>query len=315
MIDTDLRALPHGITLSCRSAGPRGRPVLMFLHGFPEGAFAWDALLEHFSDPAHGGWRCVAPDLRGYGRSSAPEGVAAYRPQHLMADVEALIDDEGGRVGCLVAHDWGGALAWGIAARSPQRLARLAIVNAPHPATFARDLAHDPAQQAASAYMRFLVRPDAERLLAEDDFRRLWGVYTGMGAVEGGRHGWLDEAAKARYREAWRAGLAGPLNWYRATRLLPPGPDDPGAAAVRVAPEAVRVEVPTLVVWGMDDTALLPGLLAGLDEHVPRLTVRRVEDATHWIVHERPGDVIEAIEAFLAAATPPSPSPTEPTSA
>lgn len=296
MIESDLRTLPHGIALDCRSAGARGRPVLMFLHGFPEGAFAWDALLDHFSRPEHGGFRCVAPDLRGYGRSSAPAEVAAYRPQHLMADIEALIDDEGGRVECLVGHDWGGALAWGVANRSPARLARLAIVNAPHPAAFARDLAHDPAQQAASTYMRFLVRPDAERLLAEDDFRRLWGVFTGMGA--GGA--WLTDEAKARYRAAWRAGLAGPLNWYRATRLLPPGPDDPGAAAVRVPPEAARVEVPTLVVWGMDDTALRPGLLSGLDEHVPRLSLRRVEGASHWIVHERPDVVIAALAAFLA---------------
>ncbi len=237
MIDTDDRALPHGITLACRTAGERGRPVLLFLHGFPEGAFAWDALLEHFSQPAHGGWRCVAPDLRGYGRSSAPADVAAYRPQHLMADIEALIDDEGGRVGCLVAHDWGGALAWGVAARSPQRLARLAIVNAPHPAAFARDLAHDPAQQAASAYMNFLVRPDAERLLAEDDFRRLWGVFTGMGAGAGGRHGWLTDGLKARYRE----GVARRPD--RAAQLVPgdeAAPADPGRPRRRRGQPAAR---------------------------------------------------------------------------
>jgi len=161
--------LPHGITLSCRACGPKDAPRLVFLHGFPEAAFVWDELMLHFADR----YRCVAPNLRGYERSSAPAEVDAYRPKHLMADIDALIDHLGGPVEALVAHDWGGAVAWNFAARHPQRLRRLVIVNAPHPATFLRELQYNPAQQVASAYMNFLRRSDAQALLVANDFRRL----------------------------------------------------------------------------------------------------------------------------------------------
>ena len=111
-IESFQQALPHGITLSCRAAGVRGRPVLMFLHGFPEAAFVWDDLLDHFAQPEHGGYYCIAPNLRGYERSSAPADVKAYRAKPLVQDIAALIDTVGGPLECLVAHDWGGAVAW-----------------------------------------------------------------------------------------------------------------------------------------------------------------------------------------------------------
>ncbi|MCS6810051.1 MAG: alpha/beta hydrolase, partial [Tepidimonas sp.] len=162
MIETFELALPHGITLSVRAAGQPGRPVLMFLHGFPEAAFVWDEALVRLANPAQGGWRCIAPNLRGYERSSAPAAADQYRVRHLVQDIAALIDvvtadsPTPGRVGALVAHDWGGAVAWNLAALQPQRMQRLVILNSPHPGTFWRDLRHSPAQQAASAYMNAL---------------------------------------------------------------------------------------------------------------------------------------------------------------
>ena len=151
MIETWQQALPHGITLSCRASGERGRPVLMFLHGFPEAAFAWDALLEHFSRPENGGYRCVAPNLRGYEYSSAPADVRDYRAKHLLQDIAALIEAESPNapLAALVAHDWGGALAWAFANQHPQRLNKLVIVNAPHPGTYLRELQNNPAQRRA----------------------------------------------------------------------------------------------------------------------------------------------------------------------
>jgi len=302
MIETGLYALPHGITLSCRFAGDKGRPVLMFLHGFPEAAFVWDGLLAHFARPENGGFRCIAPNLRGYEQSSAPADVADYRPRHLMQDIAALIAHEGSPLACLVAHDWGGAVAWNLAASVPGCMERLAIINSPHPGTFLRELQHSPAQQAASAYMNFLIRPDAEALLAEDDFRRLWELFSSMGAVDG-PHFWLTDAVKAQYRAIWQAGLTGPLNYYRASPLRPPRPgpphNDPAAAAVVIAREKLEVKVPTLVVWAMDDIALPPALLDGLDDFVPRMQLHRVEGATHWIVHEQPERVIGYLQEFL----------------
>ena len=302
MIETRLHELPHGITLSCRSAGTPGQPVLMFLHGFPEAAFVWDGLLMHFSRPENGGFRCIAPNLRGYERSSAPGDVAAYRPKHLMQDVAALIAQEGGPLACLVAHDWGGAVAWNLAASAPGCMNKLAIINSPHPGTFLRELQHSPAQQASSAYMNFLIRPDAEALLAEDDFRRLWEFFTAMGAADG-LHAWLTDAIKAQYRDIWRAGLTGPLNYYRASPLRPPraGPphNDPAAAGVVIPREKLDVHVPTLVIWAMDDTALPPALLDGLEDFVPQMQLQRVEGATHWIVHEQPQKIIGYLQDFL----------------
>lgn len=284
MIVTWQQALPHGIALSCRAAGERGRPVLLFLHGFPEAAFVWDPLLEHF---AARGFRCVAPNLRGYERSSQPADVSAYRARHLVQDVAALIATEGGRVACLVAHDWGGAVAWNLANQRPELLERLAILNSPHPGAFLRELQGSAAQRQASAYMDFLVRPDAERLLREDGYRRLFRFF--------GEAPWLTEDLQQRYREVWDASLGGGLNWYRASPLRP------GAAAdVTLPPEMLTVDVPTLVLWAMEDVALLPGLVDGLEPWIPRLTLERVPGATHWIVHERPEFVAQRIGQFLA---------------
>jgi pimeloyl-ACP methyl ester carboxylesterase len=295
MIETFLQDLPHGITLSCRAAGERGRPVLVFLHGFPEAAFAWDELLEHFAQPANGGYRCIAPNLRGYERSSQPADVSLYRPKHLMQDVAALIELQGAPIECLVAHDWGGAVAWNLANQMPQPVKRLAIINSPHPGTFLRDLQSNPKQQAASAYMNFLIRPDAEQLLREDGYRRLFDFFLKLGGEQ-----WMTPALKQQYREVWDASLTGGLNYYRASPLRPSREGDAAAAAVQLPREMLTIEVPTLVLWAMEDTALLPSLVEGLEEYIPRLTLERVPGATHWIVHERPQFVAERLGAFLA---------------
>ena len=302
MIEQLAHPLPHGITLNCRVSGERGRPVLMFLHGFPEAAFVWDDLLNYFSQPENGGYRCVAPNLRGYERSSAPSDVSAYRAKHLVQDILALSQLESPEqpLAALVAHDWGGAVAWGFANQHPQRLQRLAIVNSPHPGTFLRELQNSPAQQAASAYMNFLIRPDAETLLAEDDFRRLWTFFTNMGAADG-PHAWLTDDVKAQYRAVWSQGLTGGLNYYRASPLRPPRPEDPAAAQISLPTEMLRIEVPTLVIWAMQDTALPPGLIDGLEHHVPRMQLHKVPEGTHWLVHEQPARVIGWLRDFLAS--------------
>ena len=305
MIETFQQALPHGITLSCRAAGEPGRPVLMFLHGFPEAAFVWDALMEHFAKPVHGGYYCIAPNLRGYESSSAPADVKAYRAKPLVQDIAALIGIVGSPLECLVAHDWGGAVAWNLANQLPELAKKLAIVNSPHPGTFLRELKSNPKQRAASAYMNFLIRPDAERLLAERDFARMWPFF----AHRGVNPAWLTETVKDQYREVWNGpagspagtGLVGGCNFYRASPLRPPTPQNPGAAAIELPHAMLIVDIPTLVLWGMDDVALPPELIEGLDRYIPRLTLERVEGASHWIVHEQPEFVAARLAAFLAS--------------
>jgi pimeloyl-ACP methyl ester carboxylesterase len=284
--------LPHGITLACRGAGA-GRARVLLLHGFPEAAFVWDEVMARVAPRG----ACVAPNLRGYLGSSAPTELSAYRAKHLVADVAAAIEALGAPLDLLVAHDWGGALAWNLAAQRPELMKRLLMINSPHPATFLRDLRHNPQQQAASAYMTFLCRPDAAQLLAEDDFRRLWPFL--------GNPAWLTPAVREQYRQAWSnggRGLDAPLNYYRASPLRPPLSAEDPLHRVEFADEAITVRVPTTLLWGESDRALLPGLLDGLERWIPRLALRRVPEATHWIVHEQPALVAELIGSLLDEA-------------
>jgi pimeloyl-ACP methyl ester carboxylesterase len=301
-------ALPHGITLQAHAVGPdphpgfetatatatAGPPRVLLLHGFPEGAFAWDGVLAALA-AARPDVAAVAPSLRGFAGSSAPADPAAYRPRALVGDLVALIEALGAPLDLLVAHDWGGALAWTLAAQRPDLLRRLLVINAPHSGTFLRELRGNPAQQQASAYMNWLCRPDAAARLAENDFARLWAFFEPAP--------WLTPARREVYRQAWRAGLQGPLNWYRGSPLRPPVPGDAASAAALhalVLPEAMlTVRVPTTVLWGERDRALLPALLDGLQHWVPALAVQRVPEGSHWLVHEQPQTVVREILRLL----------------
>jgi pimeloyl-ACP methyl ester carboxylesterase len=309
-IQTWQQDLPHGISLSCRACGETGRPVLLFLHGFPEGAWVWDPLLLHFSKPENGGYRCIAPNLRGYERSTAPEDVKAYRAKYLVQDILALIDSACGAapLAALVAHDWGGAVAWNLANQHPQRMRQLVIVNSPHPGPLLKALQLDPAQQAASAYMNFLVQPDAAAQLAANDFQRLFGFLTGQDTSltsltanpgSSAMPDWLTPAVQDKYRAVWQHGLQGGLNYYRASPLRPATPGDPGASAIEIPAQALRIDVPTLLLWAQDDVALLPCLTEGLDAHIADLKLVPIEQATHWVIHEKPERVIAEISGFL----------------
>jgi len=145
-----------------------------------------------------------------------------------------------------------------------------------------------------------LARPDAEALLAADDYRRMWPFFITMRAGPEG-FGWLTEAVRQQYRDVWGHGLTGACNLYRVTPLKPPGAGLTADAIPELTPEQVGVQIPTLVLWALEDTALLPGLLDGLGDYVPRLTVKPMPGATHWVVHEQPEAVAGHIETFVAA--------------
>lgn len=275
----------NGIRLHVARAGDG--PLMLFLHGFPEYWAMWRPLLQHFG--AHG--HCaVAPDMRGYNLSDKPAEVEAYKAKHLIADVLALAAHYTREPFVLVAHDWGGAVAWGVALAHPERLARLVMINSPHPYIFWRELTRNPAQQKASEYMLLFRSAKAERVLSENGYARLLGAFSD-----------LDPQARAALVEAWsRPGaLTGGLNYYRASALYPPSPEDPGAARLSLEAKDFVVRVPTLVVWGERDTALLPGCLEGLEEVVPNLKLVRVPDATHWVAREKTALVIQVIENWM----------------
>jgi pimeloyl-ACP methyl ester carboxylesterase len=291
------QTLPHGITLSCRAAGPLDAPRrALFLHGFPEAAFVWDEVMAALAPQL----RCVAPNLRGYAGSTAPAELKAYRAKHLVADLAALIDAicgaDDSAIDLLVAHDWGGGVAWNLAALLPQRVRRLVIINSPHPGALLRELRDSPAQQAASLYMNQLAQPDAAAWLAADDFAALWAILERQGPPD-----WLTPALREQYRAVWSQGLDGALNYYRASPLRPPnGAADTGLQQLVLPPSVVEVRVPTTVLWGEADHALLPGLLTGLEAWVPDLRVHRLPEASHWIVHEQPEWVIARLREVIA---------------
>ncbi len=260
---------------------------MLFLHGFPEFWAAWRRPMAHF---AARGWLCVAPDLRGYNLSDKPPGVDAYKARHLMADVLALGAHYSKTKFVLVAHDWGGAVAWAVVIAHADRLQRLVMINSPHPYVFWRELANNPAQQKASEYMNLFRLAKAERVLSENGYARLLGAL-----------GHLDEAWRAELVQAWSqpGALTGGLNYYRASPLYPPTADDPGAKKLQFKPADFMVRVPTLLLWGERDTALLTGCLEGLEKFVPDMKVVRAPDASHWIVREKPELVCREMEKFV----------------
>jgi len=283
----------NGVRLHYAKAG--SGPLILFLHGFPEFWYEWkNQLVEFGRDHA-----AVAPDMRGYNLSSKPAEQSAYAVPQLVEDIRALSSEllkaNGGSKFTLVAHDWGGAIAWIFAALHPEMLDKLVIINAPHPTVFARELRENAAQQQASQYMLLFRSPEAEATLSANNYATLVNAILGDGI----KNGTVTDEDKAAYIAAWSqpGALTGGLNYYRASAIGPPKPGEPPNPLLS---QPVIVRVPTLVIWGEKDTALLTGNLNGLEPFVPTLTVKRIPDATHWVVREKPGDVNRFIREFIA---------------
>jgi len=268
-------------------------PLIIFLHGFPEYWDMWKAQLEEFGKDH----LAVAPDMRGYNLSSKPAEVSMYRPKYLVEDIRQLAEYLGYRKFVLVAHDWGGAVAWIFAMFYPNCVDRLVIINAPHPATFERELRENPEQRRASSYMLLFRSPEAEARLSVDDFSPLLNMAFG----EIIKSGVLKDEDIRGYKQAWSqpGALTGGLNYYRAAdvaALENPEEEIKKPAAASALP---KITLPVLVIWGEKDTALLTGCIRGLDEYVTQLTVRRLPDASHWVVREKPQVVNFLVREFL----------------
>lgn len=268
--------------------GSQDAPPVLLLHGFPEYGGAWAELAAHLP-----GWRCIAPDQRGYGGSYAPDPVEAYGLRELVADMAALIESIGGPVP-VVGHDWGAVVAYGLAIWRPDLVSHLVVINGPHPGPFQRDAAAGGAQSAALGYFAYLRAEGAEDRLAADGFARLRRLF-----AEGMDMTWLTGARLDAYRRAWTGRVRGMVNWYRASPLQVAEPGRPISEPHVLPPEAGRVACPHLVIWGMEDRVLLPGLLEGLEAYCPDLTIERVPGADHWICHQRPAQVAGVIDGWL----------------
>ncbi len=249
-------------------------PAVVLLHGFPGFWFTWRSQLDALS---RGGFRAVAPDLRGFNLSDKPRFVDSYRPDRLTRDVLGLLDALAIDRAFIVGHDWGGVIAFRFAGEHPDRVEKLAVINAPHPELFRRRILH-PRQLMRSWYVGLFQVP----VLAEWVVTRPSVVRSALGGAG------LEEAEVEAYVEALRrpGAASGAMNYYRA------------ALRERWRAPAV-IAAPTLVLWGERDRALGPEVLSGIERYARDVRIRRFPDAGHFLLRDRADEVNRELLAFL----------------
>jgi pimeloyl-ACP methyl ester carboxylesterase len=284
-------ALPTDVELDVVTAGDPAAPALILLHGFPESHRTWRHQIPELAKR----FFVIAPDQRGFARSSKPEGVEHYTTDRIVADLFALATHFGRDRFALAGHDWGGAVAWLAALQRPDRVERLIIANAPHPFLFQKSLFDDMEQRAASQYIRAFRDPGLETQLSAMGLATFFDTTFARHADPT-----LLAAERAVYLDQWEqpGALTAMLNWYRARGIVVPAMDEtPDRPAFLNAPFP-PVTLPTLVIWGTGDKALLPVQLEGLDRVVTDLTLVKL-DAGHFVTWEAPDAVNRAMLDWL----------------
>ena len=265
--------------------------LILFVHGFPEFWYEWKNQLEEFGKDH----QAVALDMRGYNLSSKPDDVDQYKMRVLTEDIRQLAEYLGQQKFIMVAHDWGGSVAYAFALRHPDYLEKLIVINTFHPGVFNQQLQENPKQREASQYILMFRSPEAERILSENNYAYLRENTFGDLI----KQGYLTEEDLKVYLEAWSqpGALTGGLNYYRATRVdaLEGKPQPP------IDESRLIVRVPTLVIWGEKDRAMVATNLDGLGKYIPDLTIKRIPDGSHWVVHEKPELVNKYIREFIEA--------------
>jgi pimeloyl-ACP methyl ester carboxylesterase len=278
MVTTSMYTV-NGISLQVREAGHHGQPPLIFLHGFPEGSFCWEPYLEA---AARRGFHALAPDQRGYGESSRPPSIRAYRINCLVEDLRQLVGQLDAGPVCLVGHDWGGAVAWHFAWRYPQLLHRLVIINMPHPEVFRQTLRSSLGQLRRSAYAAFFQLP----WLPEKALSLAGYFFLRRTLRRTSQPGTFSKEKLALYGQRWErpGALRAMINWYRAYRFN----------RERVG----KISVPTLLLWGLKDAFLGARMVAPSLAMCASGQLQTWEQGTHWIHHEYRDDVLQAMLAF-----------------
>ena len=286
--------LSTGVTLNVAVGGPPDAEPILFLHGFPESHRTWRHQLRDLSRDH----KVVAPDQRGFAGSDKPDGVENYETDRIVADAIALADTLGLESFTLVGHDWGGAVAWLAALAHPDRVRRLVIVNAPHPLIFQKSLIEDAAQRAASQYIRAFRSPAMEAGIAAMGL----GAFLEKGLLAHAESSKLEPEERQAYLDDWsrEGALTAMLNWYRASRIEVPAIGEDAAAPLWTRAPFPHLGMPTLVVWGLRDKALLPVQLEGLHGLVDDLRIVTSATAGHFITWEEPETVTGAIRDFIA---------------
>ena len=266
----------NGIKLHTVVIG-EGQPLVL-LHGFPDFWYGWKSVIDGLKKH----YKLIIPDMRGYNLSDKPEGVENYKIELLIDDIKGLIESlKLGKI-FLAGHDWGGIVAWAFAEKYPELLQKLAILNAPHMKIFQEKLRTDKKQQKASYYVFEFLKPDGEKFLFKNDYKWLkFAVFEGMKNKSN-----FTEFDKEQYLSAWtKPAILGGVNYYRANTSFK---DWSG-----------KIVVPTLVIHGMKDVAVLSSVLDGLPDYVDNLKIIRAENSSHWVMHDQPELVISSFKEFF----------------
>jgi pimeloyl-ACP methyl ester carboxylesterase len=293
--------LSTGVELDVWTAGDPAHQPIIFLHGFPESHRTWAHQMTELSDRFY----CIAPDQRGYRGTSKPQEVEAYTADKLTADIFALADALGVQEFTIAGHDWGGAIAWSVALNGQPggfnpawagRVSRAIIANAPHPYIFQRLLVTDLGQRAASQYIRAFRDPQNDALTKEYGLTGLL-----LKTIKWDKPSNMEPEERAALLKDWedRDACFGMLNWYRASALYVPAMDENAEIPPFAAGEFPKLNIPTLLVWAMDDLALPPSNIDGIETLVPNVMVEPVHDCGHFVIWEKPDAVNAAMDRFL----------------
>ncbi len=277
--------------LSVETASPkRDAKVLVFLHGFPENSWSWERYLYHYSDH----YQVFAPDLPGYNGSEGFKGYEGYSLSNLIETMVHFIRlVSPNKKVVLVAHDWGGAIAWPLVAFHENLIEKFIVMNAAHPSTFTREMINNPKQQALSNYISDLVSDNGYELVSENNFNRLVRLF-------GGYFDKLSNTQQRAYLEQWedRQSMLNAFAYYKCMPVLvtEKTPIDP-TQALKIP--SIILKCPTLVLWGMKDTAFVTQVLDGLSDYIETLNIKKFDDADHWLHHQKFEDLLEEIDQFL----------------
>lgn len=293
----------NGITLHVIHNGSayQGSPIqddrqpLLCLHGFPEFWISWEEVMKELGDE----YFMVVPDQRGCNKSDAPQGSENYTAKKLVADMLTLANlFFGRRKFNLAGHDFGASVAYALVFKFPELINKFIIVNGAHPIGLQEALIDDPAQIVASQYFHTLREDGAGIKSAANDFKTSFEVITGHATKN-----WMTEEIKQRFRDAWEGAerLQAMFNWYKSSPIIVPliGQPLPEASLYGASRNHFRVTVPHLLIWGKNDTALLPEVRKSLPEFCDDLTIKEVENADHWILHTHAELVASYIRKYL----------------
>lgn len=257
-------------------------PLMLMLHGFPEFWYSWRHQIPEFAK----NYKVVALDLRGYNESDKPQQQSAYVMSELVKDVEGVIQGLGYDRCVLVGHDWGGAIAWNFAYAHPEMVERLIVLNLPHPAKFAEGL-RTPGQLLRSWYAFFFQVPALPEFLIQwSDYQVIESAFKGMAINKSA----FTQADIEAYKDAAsrRGALTAMLNYYRK------------AFTNVMSGDWSVLQVPTLMIWGEEDTALGKELTYGTEKYVRDFQIRYIPKCSHWVQQEQPALVNQYMREFLA---------------